>query len=154
MRHVCCWIGHLLCFKPAGVWLFRMHAGRCFTCLLLDWPPPGFAWFLNGIEAACQVMSGSCVGLSSSFFRASPSTTWFCMFLEFLERFLEAACQAMSFFNKQNFDAACQVMSGSCVGLSSSFFRASESNVRQFFDGWFWLVGLESCWGFPVSDAC
>ena len=53
-----------------------------------------------------------------------------------------------------NFDAACQVMSGSCVGLSSSFFRASESNVRHFFDGWFWLVGLESCWGFPVSDAC
>ena len=45
-------------------------------------------------------------------------------------------------------------MSGSCVGLSSSFFRASESNVRHFFDGWFWLVGLESCWGFPVSDAC
>ncbi len=90
----------------------------CFGCmpdgaspLLLDWPPHGFAWFLNGIEAACQVMSGSCVGLSSSFFRASPSTTWFCVFLEFLERFLEAACQAMSFFNKQNFDAACQVMS-------------------------------------------
>ena len=45
-------------------------------------------------------------------------------------------------------------MSGSCVGLSSSFFTASESNVRQFFDWWFWRVGLESCWGFPVSDAC
>ena len=44
-------------------------------------------------------------------------------------------------------------MSGNCVGLSSSFFRASESNVRQFFDGWFWLVGLESCWGFLVSHA-
>ena len=53
-----------------------------------------------------------------------------------------------------DFDAACQMMSGSCVGLSSSFFRASESNVRQFFDGWFWRVGFESCWGFPVSDAC
>ena len=53
-----------------------------------------------------------------------------------------------------NSDAACQVMSGSCVGLSSSFFRASESNIKQFFDGWFWLVGLASCWGFPVSDAC
>ena len=53
-----------------------------------------------------------------------------------------------------NFDAAGQVLSGSCVGLSSSFFRVSESDVRQFFDGWFWRVGLESCWGFPVSDAC
>ena len=41
-----------------------------------------------------------------------------------------------------DFDAACQVMSGSCVGLSSSFFRASESNVRHFFDGWFWLGGV------------
>ena len=39
-----------------------------------------------------------------------------------------------------DFDAACQVMSGSCVGLSSSFFRASESNVRHFFG-----VHVERC---------
>ena len=56
------------------------------------------------------------------------------------------------------FKAACQVMSGSCVGLSSSFFRASESDVRHFFGGWFWQVGppleLESCWGLAVSHAC
>ena len=32
----------------------------------------------------------------------------------------------------------CYVMSGSGGGLSSSFFRASESNVREFFGGWFY----------------
>ena len=32
-------------------------------------------------------------------------------------------------------------LAGSCVGLSSSFFKASESNVRLFFGGWFWQIG-------------
>ena len=35
------------------------------------------------------------------------------------------------------FEAACLVMSGIGVGLSSSFLRASEGDVRQFFGGWF-----------------
>ena len=35
------------------------------------------------------------------------------------------------------FEAACYVMSGSGGGLSSSFFKASESNVREFFGAWF-----------------
>ena len=74
--------------------------------------------------------------------------------LAFLGFFLTISPLPVRWCHFNNFDAACQVMSGSCVGLSSSFFRASESNARQFFDGWFWLVGLESCWGFPVSDAC
>ena len=77
------------------------------------------------------------------------STAWFSLvFFEQFRRCLLGECH----FN--HFDAAGQVLSGSCVGLSSSFFRVSESDVRQFFDGWFWRVGLESCWGFPVSDAC
>ena len=35
------------------------------------------------------------------------------------------------------FEAACLVMSGIGVGLSSSFLWASEGDVRQFFGGWF-----------------
>ena len=77
-----------------------------------------------------------------------PSTAWFSLV------FLAISPLPVRWCHFNNFDAACQVLSGSCVGLSSSFFRASESNVRHFFEGWFWLVGLESCWGFPVSDAC
>ena len=36
------------------------------------------------------------------------------------------------------FEAACLVMSGIGVGLSSSFLWASEGDVRPFFGGWFW----------------
>ena len=150
-------------------------------------PLHDFARFFNGFEAACQVMSGSCVCLPSSFFRASESDVrhffggWFWQVGPPLE--LEScwglavshACRTVppklppklpfyprplhgfaGFFN--GFEAACQVMSGSCVGLSSSFFRASESDVRHFFGGWFSQVGppleLESCWGLAVSHAC
>ena len=35
------------------------------------------------------------------------------------------------------FEAACLVMSGIGVGLSSSFLWASEGDVRHFFGGWF-----------------
>ena len=139
--------------------------------------------FFNGFEAACQVLSGSCVGFSSSFFRASESDVrqffdgWFwrvglgvSLFRMHVERCLSGLLSSIQarrkllvhgrpppgfpWFFLSNFAAACQVMSGSCVGFSSSFFRVSESDVRHFFDGWFWRVGLESCWGFPVSDAC
>ena len=74
-----------------------------------------FAWFFHAFEAACLVMSGIGVGLSSSFLWAS----WF----------------LHSFFHA--FEAACLVMSGIGVGLSSSFLWASEGDVRQFFGGWF-----------------
>ncbi len=78
------WLG----LNPAGVSLFRMHVERRLSGLLRPIqarpkllfhgrPLPGFPWLFNNFAAACQLMSFQ-------------------------------------------FDAACQVMSGSCVGLSSS----------------------------------
>ena len=54
--------------NPAGVWLFRLRAER-----RLELPPklPVFARFCHAFEAACLVMSGIGVGLSSSFLWAS-----------------------------------------------------------------------------------
>ena len=74
--------------NPAGVWLFRHCAER-------------------RPEAAIAAPS------------TAPSTTWF----------------LHSFFHA--FEAACLVMSGIGVGLSSSFLWASEGDVRHFFGGWF-----------------
>ena len=111
--------------NPAGVSLFRMHVERCLSGLL------------RSIQARRKLLVHG---------RPPPGFPGF--FFEQFRRCLLGECH----FN--NFDAACQVMSGSCVGFSSSFFRVSESDVRHFFDGRFWRVGLESCWGFPVSDAC
>ena len=110
--------------NPAGVSLFRMHVERCLSGLL------------RSIQARRKLLV-----------HGRPPPGFPVIFKQF-RRCLLGECH----FN--NFDAACQVMSGSCVGFSSSFFRVSESDVRHFFDGWFWRVRLESCWAFPVSDAC
>ena len=112
-------LGHLLSWNPVGAWLFRMHAERC---------PSGP---VNSIQPRPKL---------------PPKLPFHLRPLHGLARF----------FN--GFEAACQVMSGNCVGLSSSFFKASESDVRHFFGGWFWQVGppleLDSCWGLAVSHAC
>ena len=53
------------------------------------------------------------------------------------------------------FEAACLVMSGIGVGLSSSFLWASEGDVRQFFGGWFLnRLGLNPAGVWAVSAPC
>ena len=53
------------------------------------------------------------------------------------------------------FEAACLVMSGIGVGLSSSFLWASEGDVRQFFGGWFVdRLGLNPAGVWAVSAPC
>ena len=99
-------------------------------------------------------MSGIGVGLSSSFLRASEGDVRQFFGGWFLDRLgLNPAgvwlrsCHCSSIHSSIHymvfarffhaFEAACLVMSGIGVGLSSSFLWASEGDVRQFFGGWF-----------------
>ena len=121
-----------------------------------------FARFFHAFEAACLVMSGIGVGLSSSFLWASegdvrqffggwfldrlglnPAGVW--LFRHRAERRPELPPKLPLQLHPLHgfctvfhaFEAACLVMSGLGVGLSSSFLWASEGDVRQFFGGWF-----------------
>ena len=121
-----------------------------------------FAWFFHAFEAACLAMSGIGVGLLhlscgrqkatlGSFSGAGFWTGWAWILLGFGcfgtvpngGRSCHRSCHCSSihymvfarFFHA--FEAACLVMSGIGVGLSSSFLWASEGDVRQFFGGWF-----------------
>ena len=104
-------------------------------------------------------MSGIGVGLSSSFLWASEGDVrqffggWFLDRLGlnlagvWLFRHRAERCHCSSIHSSIHymvfarffhaFEAACLVMSGIGVGLSSSFLWASEGDVRQFFGDWF-----------------
>ena len=137
-----------------------------------------FAWFFHAFDAACLVMSGIGVGLLhlscrrqkatlGSFSGAGFWTGWGWILLGFGcfgsvpngGRSCHRSCHCSSIHSSIHymvfawffhaFEAACLVLSGIGVGLSSSFLWASEGDVRQFFGGWFWtwiLLGF-GCFG-------
>ena len=98
------WLG----LNPAGVSLFRMHRPLHVLGALKFNPTKAEA----ATEAAIP----------------SPSTTWFCMFLE---QFPEGAFSMASY----------------------RILRRSKGTLGLCRAVCLWLVGLESCWGFPVSHA-
>ena len=163
-------LGHLLGWNPAGVRLFRMHADRRPSGPMVL---QGFWTVSKLLVMWCQAVAVAFLHLSlgpqkatlESFSVNGSIAGWATFWVGILLGFGCFACMPtgaargpwfLEFLN--GFAAACYVMSGSGGGLSSSFFRASESNVREFFGGWFSQVGppfgLESCWGSAVSHAC
>ena len=161
------WFLDRLGLNPAGVWLFRHRAERRPELppkLPLCSIHSSIHYMV--FEAACLVMSGIGGGLSSSFLWASegdvrqffggwfldrlglnPAGVW--LFRHRAERRPELPPKLPLQLHPQlhplhgfctvfhAFEAACLVMSGLGVGLSSSFLWASEGDVRQFFGGWF-----------------
>ena len=117
------WLG----LNPAGVSLFRMHR-----------PLHVLGALKFKVEAATEAAI------------PSPSTTWFCMFLE---RFPDAEaaipspsttwfCMFLERFPEGAFSMA-----------SYRILRRSKGTLSLCRAVCLWLVGLESCWGFLVSHA-
>ena len=147
------WFLDRLGLNPAGVELFRLRAGRRHGFFTLSKLP---VWWCQALALALLHLSCGRQKVTLGTFSGAGFWTGWAWILLGLSCFgsvpdggrschrschcssIHSSIHYMVFARVLNaFEAACLVMSGIGVGLSSSFLWASEGDVRHFFGGWF-----------------